>query len=121
MKKIEDYIHLYLGCEVMDLYNNKVGKLVGVSGKDVLVSHNTQWCLAHKEVKPILRPLSSLTGEEIEEMWYGHTGAEVRGEMPNGLTVFFNVTPEHVAYLLSLGIDLFSLIPSGLAIDKTKL
>lgn len=97
--------------------------------------------------KLLLRPLSDMTEEELMElcrvntpklrwdsieifdvdehkiwyadgsMWHGDGVSEL-----NDLHIYFaEMNPKSFAYLLSIGIDLFSWIESGKAIDKTKL
>lgn len=126
-KKLSDYLHLYLGCEcktysgfgklkrietngfwLVDLSDNKatVGNIndVGKPPKSIL--------------KPILRPLSSLTADElnnaIDPMLYGLSSIE-------GTENICMQAAELTKYLLSLHVDIFELIESGLAIDITKI
>lgn len=79
-KKIEDYLHLYLGCEITWFDKNLSslqysGKLVGAMGRGPM---GYEFCIyettgdikypktTFHEIKPILRPLSSMTrGEAI--------------------------------------------------------
>jgi hypothetical protein len=161
MKSIKDYLHLYLGCEVE--YPNTDGKHIrailsyvgrndiettykrtrsSVSGSkikgDYLSWKSNGWhnCDALR-VKPILRPLSSMTEEEAKDIAtiyfkpfddksfsfsisscglvrikYHHASLLYGGTSPIG-----DYTPEIFTYLLSKSFDLFDLIPSGLAID----
>lgn len=143
-KDIKDYLYLYIGCEIMDEYNNKVGKLVAIDYSEenpVRVLHKVTWRLEYSEVKPILRPLSDMTIEELEEQEAvikifmpdfsvtekdrldaierinKHGISALRfDEDSNPLMIF-----EVLRLLLKQGFDLFGLIESGLAIDKTKL
>ncbi len=79
-KKLSDYIHLYIGCEVIGTYNDGSGSkgfLTGVTNgateceiqfleeDGVNVSESPEWNDV-KDVKPILRPLSDMTKEEWE-------------------------------------------------------
>lgn len=150
MKDIKDYIHLYIGCQVMDLYNNKIGKLIVVSWKEVLVMHHTQWGLTHGEVKPILRRLSSISDDEVKDlfqyekiksmyreiiferqMWNDVligitisylTGSDEDGWHPQSWTLEFSaMNANDFAWLLSNGFDLFQLIDSNLAIDSSTI
>jgi len=64
--------------------------------------------------KPILRPLSDITEEDMEEkdrIFERHVGAKYAMIM---------ATADFCKYLLSRHFDLFGWIESGLAIDKTK-
>lgn len=80
VKDIKDYLHLYIGCEVMREHSEtrsdkffEHAKLVGVSaseienGKwvsvlDVGLDHFHEWYV--EETKPLLRPLSDMTNDE---------------------------------------------------------
>lgn len=89
MKKIEDYLHLYLGCEVW--YKDKLWDLVGVSrpykttdttfvnidlrpdGKGFRsISYLSESFTDLTLIKPILHPLSSMTEEELREVLIMH-------------------------------------------------
>lgn len=117
MKDIKDYLHLYLGCEIYDSYNDRTGILKGITKDSVLIDHKTSWRLDFDEVKPILRPLSDMTEEEKIE--YGETFKEVKPFF-GGDSVYFE-SHETVRWLLSKHFDLFGLIEAGLAIDGTKM
>ncbi len=98
---IKDYLHLYLGCDMLDISDNSTYTL-----------HPEMLYASIKDGdKPILRPLSDMTEDESEFVadaaWQGKP------------TIYMNA--EITAYLLSKHFDLFGLIEAGLAIDKTKL
>lgn len=120
MKDIKDYLHLYLGCDVMVTPPESVSykcRLTGVmskrtdgedkfriqvfeeDGKDGYEGHGIKW-FDEDEVELILRP-------------------------PEGLDLFSiqlaSLSPEPFRWLLTECFDLFGLIDAGLAIDKTKL
>ena len=131
MKKIEDYIHLYLGCDVeLDNSGSKVvKKLVAVGGVDDYaycklrlgtpekgIVHAT--LLREKRVKLILRPLSDMTDVEHRELMKICFEDEFQtlALAPVGCGC-----PKGFAYLLSKHFDLFGLIEAGLAIDATTL
>lgn len=84
MKKIEDYLHLYVGCEVAapnpyDDHGVEIAKglLTGIHGEygpeiQFIIDGNTEEDPDYVEflkVKPILRRLSSMTEEEQKELW----------------------------------------------------
>lgn len=114
-KDIKDYLHLYLGCEIIT--HSVDGKQVA---KQIL---NTSWLdeiqRGYNPVKPILRPLSNMTeeeGKEAESAWNEFMGF--------GETISRGMNCAHanrIKYLLSKGFDLFGLIEAGLALDKTTL
>lgn len=123
-KKIEDFLHLYLGCEVMEVGNNR-GKLyaIGLLGGDgkyralVDCSSNDSYWTSLENLKPLLRKLSSMSEEERKEhrlLMYGEV------DMANQIYSYAE-TPDSFHYLLSKGFDLFGLVDAGLAIDLNTL
>lgn len=67
-KKIEDYLHLYFGCEVFDSFKLD-GKEYSQTIK--LSVSNFQWvcdCIVGGRHRLILRPLSDMTEEEVLEL-----------------------------------------------------
>jgi hypothetical protein len=119
-KELKDYLHLYIGAEVVctkeglneDLeYTGMVRK---VSPRLIDKYLNGNW-------KPILRPLSSMTEEDI----YEYDEIQAKGEsVADTDTKFGEIlvgSPECFLWLLSKHFDIFGLIDAGLAIDKTKL
>lgn len=120
-KKIEDYLHLYVGCEVLvkkpdqELVFELVGlsfdsfNRVGNSERAALIRNSTGiWPMKLKWFKLLLRPLSSMTdGHHKAAKAITHQDAWVRDA-------------ERTRFLLSEGYDLFGLIEEGLAIDSTQ-
>lgn len=113
-KKISDYLHLYLGCDIMILcykdYSGGTYKLTGKIFANIIDNYNPKEDL----IKPILRPLSDMTEEEREELNDIELGESSWPTVARALAPCF-------AWMLSKGFDLFGLIESGLAIDKTTL
>lgn len=100
-KKIEDYLHLY--------YNSDCRTPYGVWKDKFLKSKvHTALYFKEKDVKLYLRPLSDKTPEEREKSSY-----------MGGLHE--SCQPWEFRYLLSRDFDIFGLIESGLAIDKTNM
>lgn len=66
-------------------------------------------------VKPILRPLSSITEAEMKDNHEAYKAAA------SGLGKLAHGTAASTRHWLSLHIDLFGWIEAGLAIDKTKM
>ncbi len=120
--KLEDVIHLYLGCQMWEEYNNKAGKFVAImhSG-EVVVLHNVTWTFQLKEVKPILRPLSDMTHEELQECGNMIYDFSDDPELNNHKWEDFAsmLYSEQFVWLLKRGFDLFELIPSGQAISES--
>lgn len=129
MKKIEDYLKYYLGTGVDCEAGNPDA---------VVVSAEMAWLHQdrYKWVKPILRPLSSMTGEEASEIWKilgwneripkEHRAEDIlrefdtiEGEHGEGQNASWKYLVEILPYILSRGFDLFGLIEEGLAIDST--
>lgn len=123
MKQLKDYLHLYLGCELAkkDLPDSfkegarKANVLDGETRDYFLKSGNSGWL-------PILRPLSSMTEEELQECGNMIYDFSDDPELNNHKWQDFEISaPEQFHYLLSKHFDLFNLIPEGLAIDATTL
>ena len=141
MEQLKDYLHLYgLGFEV--IFDNKVWKIAELKKRTVRLQREdkyNRWNECHyNELIVPLRPLSDITSEEMLEY--------VRIERPEATEVKFYQgkiwsfydpkdtsfykwmihsieykTAEQYKYLLKQGFDIFGLIESGLAIDKTKI
>lgn len=114
-KKIENYLHLYLGCEVIaDIYQGNIKALLnGVSftHDSVDVRIRTLNCLEYlpaSKIKLILRPLSDISEKEEDYV------NQINCNKLYGMT-------EITVYLLSCSFDLFDLIENNLAIDKTQI
>lgn len=126
MKELKNYIHLYLGCDILveksnyhfvhslSIYVGDVKKMTAELLYNLSVGSGII-------IKPILRPLSDLT--EYEAYEYAcitfpsikRNQVSLKGcikEINNGLKA------EEVRYLLSKHFDLFNLIAEGLALDK---
>lgn len=126
-KNIKNYLHLHLGCEIF-----KPGtKLISVNIEDdeytILEDdgfNSRVLSLTNTNPKPFLRPLSDITEEELTDV--ANTLYTLPVEKIKELVVerridLIHTTPDVFLYLLSKGFDLFGLIESGLAIDKTKI
>lgn len=115
-KKIEDYLHLYLGCECEVEYwgGEKCRKSITPELMYNFKS-NGHGNLQIRHIKPFLRPLNNLTQGEIRNavnpMVYGLKTLD----SPEVLRQAGEITN----YLLSKHFDLFNLIESNLAIDST--
>lgn len=96
-------------------------------------------CVMASDFTPFLRPLSDMSGKEVIEAFHlAYADAKYqfeefqkvdnnefgwRARNQNGMECFLpanTFTPDVFHYLLSKHFDLFGLIESGLAIDKTK-
>lgn len=98
MKKIEDYLHLYLGCECLNSYN-QIHTLTVDNFKTLSV-----WG------KPILRSVNDMTINEAIDIF---------STLDIGISGAF--TPTQFKKLLSKHFDLFGLLESGFAIDAKTL
>lgn len=124
-KQLKDYLHLY-GIDIEVNTVDGIGSVIGIHPKGATVSLKSVglkqelhgfdkgngglhriYLFKDNYMQLALRPLSDLTDDE-----YGLAGDEPQ-------TVF--EAAEQTKYLLSIGIDLFGLIESGLAIDKTQI
>lgn len=95
-KKIEDYLHLYIGVKL---------ERGGIVTHKLLAAADEAAFDAYLDFKPILRPLASMTEAETKEY------KDLFLEHPDCY--------EKTRWLLSKGFDLFNLIPEGLALDST--
>jgi hypothetical protein len=147
MKKIEDYIHLYIGCEVMFCAIEGVPykcKLVGVT-TDSEGAHRIQLAEIEDDgelgsifwdhlefIDPILRPLDSMTEEEAIELLcltVPTTYVDVKkggiayGTEEAGVEYLFfaSIDASRFKWLLSKGFDLFGLITDGLALNRNTI
>lgn len=151
MKQLKDYLHLYLGCEVQFEFTTVVqrkelrnGKLLGIDMggivHEVLIHCHGYHKARLDSIKPILRPLDSMTEEEQificcmhlpndweivrlleqdEDDWAMRL--KTKDEEADYKTLYVSkkkFTPELFNWLLKNHFDLFNLIPSGLAIEK---
>jgi hypothetical protein len=104
---IWDYLHFYIGCKV---HHPALRNIQVLNGRLY-----QSWKEAGTIIVPILRPLSSITDEEIANASFSsRRHFDSYCEHHDGA-----FHPEDFAYLLSLGFDLFGLIPAGLALDAT--
>lgn len=114
MKELKDYLHLYLGCQVV-FYDGRILELTGINNSCFYVN-GIRWpetLTDHGKIKPILRLLSDISKKERKEL------AAIAGlDFDNEITIW---TPDQFVWLLSKHFDLFGLIESSLAIDTTTL
>ncbi len=142
-QELKDVLHLYLGCEVQTKIRRETSKgqpmrklkgrlcdfdllvpnCVGIHLEDEKYDTDTT-SLPISDIKPILRPLSDMTDKEIKDIqkltllsYNGcHTDSWVKTN-----TKYWLYEAQRTKYLLKQGFDLFGLIESGQAIDKTTL
>ena len=84
-----------------------------------------------EEVKPYLFPLSSMTEEQKEELFFNYIHNDIyfddftdyflAGELWHDITVSIDVLPELINWLNKHHLDWRGLIPMGLANDATNL
>ena len=129
-KRIEDYLNLYLGCNIMveqlkNNGNNTANKTVlagpyklvavSISGNNRLIQLDGYTPVATDTIKPVLRPLSDMTEEEAIDFGWMRLFT---------LEHFIDkklYKPESFAHLLARQFDLLNLIEEGLAMDATKM
>lgn len=130
MRDIKDYLHLYLGCEVYvfpdeTLTNGwletKRKEMPGLTYQYQLTISNYNVVL-DAGYKPILRPLSDMTDEEMDEVWHGiePKNVLVMQYKNSGMERKVALCSERTRYLLSRGFDLFNLIEEGLAVKLSS-
>jgi hypothetical protein len=124
---LKDYLHLYLGCEVefgLNLNNLRRGTFIGFVDYNRIDARIAFRAGPEGRVnvfllKPILRPLSDLTEEEMKEVCRFTRDAQAYKEFDSAVGKE-SINAEVALYLLSKHFDLFGLIDAGLALDKTK-
>jgi hypothetical protein len=129
MKQLKDYIHLYIGCEVLITDEGLVKDLIeaGGNGRGVLTGlhgeygpefaanegqHTSESPEYTWHLKLILRPLDEKLMTEQEKRSWNHY-KQRKGWMPG-------VRAEQTLWLLSNGFDLFGLHAAGLAVYETE-
>ena len=141
-KKIEDYLHLYYGAEfrITWVANTRRPYRYAPSFISAGNIYRILKCISdpkYYSFKMFLRPLSDMTEEEMKEIVLINynmrntlqtanlIGYKIQfigsGFKSEGEIDLLNCNAETFKYLLSKSFDLFNLIESGLAIDKTKL
>ena len=143
MKQLKDYLHLYLGCEC--IFEGSWYELVGIITNLPLEEeqeynvrlyndHHGHEKSLYEDVKPLLRPLSDMTDEELLHAgkifgWHHLSDSSIIAQTKELMTTNYFYTKQTnihggtwvdvFHYLLSRHLDLFDLIPDGIAIDKT--
>lgn len=139
-KELKDYLHLYLGCEVrtIDYYGKEWKQQLLTPQLYSELFHTGHFSYQVEFIKPILRPLSDMTEEEKVKVYLWEYANNESGELvkndsdrdffvvknEHGMRCYVNLhhfSAETTRKLLKAGFDLFGLIESGLAIDKTTL
>ena len=129
MNELQQYLPLYLGQKVQTFSlgdKESFGVLTGIeldarpdqSFVTIMFQDNTQRLFRAFEVKLILRPLSSMTEEEIKEMEATQETVKLEGYPEITLKAD---SGETFLYMLSKGFDLFNLKERGLAIYPEEL
>lgn len=134
-KDIKDYLHFYIGCECVTLIDDdfvEVGILKGVTESEVTPSKMIaitgngfdEWFV--EDIKPILRPLSSMTEEEKREYRksiHGISTDNILPEISAGRLIKEHhslKSAECTRWLLSKHFDVYNLIESNLAVASNK-
>lgn len=118
---------MYLGCDCQYIdedFNELILPLLAVnmSGYAWFVDPEFDEAIEIKNVKPILRNLSSMTEEET-------IASELGCYDYRGVIVYYDpmfphseqFSPDQFAYLLSKSFDVFNLIEDGVAIDRDSI
>lgn len=140
-KKIENYLHLYLWCDVeiqatgMEYisHDTNLAILTGVYSKSVIlkIGDDDGIDLGCDDIKPILRPISDMTDEEsneLEDAMWGNFQDAMLGDKESVLKMFINdssqdrpgysITVKATNWLRKNGFDCDELIESGIAIKR---
>ena len=122
-KKIEDYLHLYLGCECIIGDSITTETIEAVSKNSICTGENKYGIDCWYKIsaaKPILRPLSDMTEEEEKYVGLGLKAGIANASMLKS-RYFHSMTPKVFYYLLSKHFDLFGLIESGFAVNAAEI
>lgn len=121
MKKIEDYLHLYLPFE-FEWIEDAVSFNKGERG--IMTADDLKYWDEYK--MPILRPLSAMTNAEGYELcqflnWRCDTNflEDIIKYGVSGIDATVEKQAEFMRILLSMKFDLFGLIESGLALPRS--
>jgi len=121
--KFKDVAHLYLGCRIM--YEGEISTLESFASSGLVGDGNRDesgegW-YDISEIKPILRPLSSITEDEAN-----HINHEIFGGLGNFFSeavksnekyvIDWRISSEVVLFLIKQGFDIFGLIEADEAI-----
>lgn len=119
-------LSLYLGCYAM--HGNQKIHVSGVNiNSEFIQNIICEETIPIKDIKLILRPLSSMTEEEKKEYRKVSSACKTDNILPE--IKVSHILQEHQSergvkttiWLLSKGFDLFNLIESNLALDSSKL
>jgi len=122
MTNLKDVLHFYLGCDIRSIGGADLGQLVGVGLTQVIVCPKDKFdprTTLMEYVKPILRRLSDMTEEEMNEC--GNMIYDFSGEPELNKWEWYNfevcLAPLQFSWLVKKGFDLFGLIDSNQAVD----
>lgn len=126
--KLKEVIHLYLGCEVMindARLENRIDTLDYLNSGGDCGGHEQEWEV--KNCQLILRPLSDMTEAEklqlaaFERLW-SHENILPTIKVGHLVQLHYSEKGAQITrWLLERQFDLFGLIPSGEAINKSTL
>ena len=124
MKKIKDYLHLYIPCRCIRTDTNQEMLLVGIDNHgenwhpdDKCVKFEGalwKWSDVERLIKPVLRPLSNIQPDEDKEcnnIMFGDYAEKFKGKN------IIHYEGEKIKYLLKKGFDVFGLIDANLAVS----
>lgn len=121
MKNLEDYIHLYIGCNIAireEAFLGKGLKLIGICDMGLQVRDEgikMTFYVKPEDAKLILRPIESMTNDEVEE--YAKIGDLDHNKMVSESDPFRvdKMAAMQGHWLFKNGFDVYDLIPAGLA------
>lgn len=128
MKRIKDYLYFYVPCKCLRTDTNREMLLVGIDNygenwhpDDKCVKFEGvewKWSAVETYVKPILRPLSDITDDELD-LFEKIGSFSISGEFPLSYKRKIKIKhqAEQLKFLLNLGFDVFGLIEEKLAIS----
>ncbi|MBE2229989.1 MAG: hypothetical protein IAE96_05025 [Chitinophagaceae bacterium] len=109
-KKIEDYLPYYIGQDIQIPAIEEGAKF------DIMKLTYEKFKYDLSKVKLYLRPLSDMADDEIVEMMQQKHKYDTGNEFSHQITD----AAYRIEWAIKKGFDVFNLIESGLAVDKTK-
>lgn len=122
MATLKDYLHFHVPCKCLRTDTGKEVRLIGIDDLDVNWHPDDKcvrfegglewkWSAVETSIKPILRPLSSMTSQEASELALIDREPEL---------TWASRQAEKIKHLLKKGFDVFGLIEKGLAISSVS-
>ena len=123
MEKLMDYLHFHVPCKCLKTDTNEQFQLIETNRTGVIFENGItfDWQTVENVIKPILRPLQTITPDEENELH--NVGCfSISGEYPASYKreVLYNHRAKEIKYLLGKGFDVFGLIDQKFAVSSVS-